>query len=61
MDFSYEGDHIRVTEELSETFDLPAKTIFVLFEHKSDEEITETLNKFRNKLKKLNPLHRLSV
>ncbi|MEK4231022.1 MMPL family transporter [Solibacillus sp. FSL H8-0538] len=41
--FFVEDDHIRITEELSETFGLPAKTIFVLFENKSDEEIKDIL------------------
>ena len=41
--FFFEGDHTRVTEELSETFDLPAKTIFVLFDNKSEQFITEAL------------------
>ena len=43
--FFVDGDHTYVTNELSDTFDLPAKTIFVLFENKSDEEITNVLNK----------------
>ena len=43
--FFVDGDHTYVTNELSETFDLPAKTIFVLFENKTDEEITNVLNK----------------
>lgn len=43
--FFVDGDHTYVTNELSDTFDLPAKTIFVLFENKTDEEITNVLNK----------------
>ncbi|WP_332646467.1 MMPL family transporter [Lysinibacillus sp. 54212] len=45
--FFVEDDHIRVTEELSETFGLPAKTIFVLFENKTDEEIDTLLQDFQ--------------
>lgn len=41
--FFYDGDHSYVTNELSDTFNLPAKTIFVLFENKSDEEISSAL------------------
>lgn len=41
--FSYNGDYQRVTAELSETFGLPASTIFVLFDSKSDEEIERVL------------------
>ncbi len=41
--FSYDGDYQRVTAELSETFGLPANTIFVLFDNKSDEEIERIL------------------
>ena len=43
--FFVDGDHTYVTNELSDTFDLPAKTIFVLFENKSDEQITSVMNK----------------
>ncbi|MGN7477844.1 MMPL family transporter [Solibacillus silvestris] len=41
--FFYDGDHSYVTNELSETFNLPAKTIFVLFDNKTDEEITAAI------------------
>lgn len=41
--FSYNGDYQRVTAELSETFGLPASTIFILFENKSDEAIERVL------------------
>lgn len=41
--FFYDGDHSYVTNELSDTFNLPAKTIFVLFENKTDEEISSAL------------------
>ncbi|WP_336046525.1 MMPL family transporter [Solibacillus ferritrahens] len=41
--FFYDGDHSYVTDELSETFNLPAKTIFVLFEDKTEEEINSAL------------------
>ncbi|WPK13462.1 MMPL family transporter [Lysinibacillus louembei] len=43
--FFVKDDHSRTMQELSETFDLPAKTIFVLFENKTDDEITIALNK----------------
>ncbi|WP_431028277.1 MMPL family transporter [Lysinibacillus sp. LZ02] len=42
--FFVKDDHIRVTEELSETFGLPAKTIFVLFEDKTGPEIERVLS-----------------
>ena len=41
--FSYDGDYQRVTAELSETFGLPANTIFVLFDNKSNQEIEHIL------------------
>ncbi|WP_339214431.1 MMPL family transporter [Solibacillus sp. FSL W8-0372] len=41
--FFYDGDHSYVTNELSETFNLPAKTIFVLFEDKTNKEINTAL------------------
>lgn len=43
--FFVDGDHIRVTEDLSNTFDIPAKTIFVLFKDKTDAEIENTIQK----------------
>ncbi|KGR86123.1 MMPL family transporter [Lysinibacillus odysseyi] len=43
--FSVDGDYNRVNEELSETFGLPAATIFVLFEQKSASDIEQTLKK----------------
>ncbi|WP_274308408.1 MMPL family transporter [Solibacillus daqui] len=46
--FFVDGDHTYVTNELSETFDLPAKTIFVLFKDKSDDEITSIMEKLEN-------------
>lgn len=48
--FFVDDDHIRVTEELSEKFDLPAKTIFVLFEGKSNSEITRILTKLEREI-----------
>lgn len=41
--FTINGDHKKVTEQLSEEFGLPAKTIFVLFNNKTDAEIEQTL------------------
>lgn len=43
--FFVKDDHSRTMQELSETFDLPAKTIFVLFENKTNDEITVALEK----------------
>lgn len=42
--FSVMDDHAQVTEELSETFDLPKQTIFILFEQKTNDEIHNLLN-----------------
>ncbi|MEG0449091.1 MAG: MMPL family transporter [Lysinibacillus sp.] len=41
--FFVEGDHTYVTNELSETFDLPAETILVVFDSADSKEIKETL------------------
>ncbi|MEO4054972.1 MMPL family transporter [Solibacillus sp. CAU 1738] len=41
--FFVKDDHIETINELANTFGTPAKTIFVLFEHKTDEEITAIL------------------
>ena len=41
--FFVDDDHMRVTEELAETFGLPAKTIFILFDNKTDEQINSVL------------------
>lgn len=46
--FFVDGDHTYVTNELSETFDLPAKTVFVLFKDKSDTDITTIMEKLEN-------------
>ena len=46
--FFVDGDHTYVTNELSETFDLPAKTVFVLFKDKSDADITTIMEKLEN-------------
>ncbi len=43
--FSTSGDHQKVMDELTETFDLPAESLFVVFENKTDEEIEAALNK----------------
>ena len=45
--FYVEDEHTYVTEQLSKTFDLPAKTIFVVFDNYTDEQITTTLNKLQ--------------
>lgn len=41
--FSVDGDHAYVSEELSKTFDVPAQTIFVVFEQYTDETIVDVL------------------
>lgn len=41
--FSVDGDHAYVSEELSKTFDVPAQTIFVVFEQYTDETIADVL------------------
>ena len=42
--FFYDGDHAHVKEELSVTFDLPADNVFVVFENKSESEVSKILN-----------------
>lgn len=54
--FFVDGDHTYVTNELSETFDLPAKTIFILFKDKSDAEITAVMEK----LEKMDAVHAMT-
>ena len=46
--FFVDGDHSYVTNELSNNFDLPAKTIFVLFKDKTDDDITTAIEKLKN-------------
>lgn len=41
--FRTDGEHQQVMEELTNTFDLPAETLFVVFENTTDETIQETL------------------
>ncbi len=48
--FSVNDDHKRVQQELSETFGLPEQTIFVLFEQKSDDDISNILNKLEDEV-----------
>ena len=43
--FSTDGEHAAVMEELSDTFDLPAETLFLVFNQTSDETIKQTLAK----------------
>ncbi len=43
--FSTDGEHAAVMEELSDTFDLPAETLFLVFNQTSDETIKQTLSK----------------
>ncbi|ALC87582.1 hypothetical protein AM499_18525 [Bacillus sp. FJAT-22090] len=41
--FNTDGEHQKVMEELTETFDLPAETLFVVFDNTSDATIERTL------------------
>ena len=43
--FSTDGEHQQVMEELTNTFDLPAETLFIVFDQTSDETIQQTLSK----------------
>ena len=45
--FSTDGEHAAVMEELSDTFDLPAETLFLVFNQTSDETIKQTLSKIK--------------
>ncbi|MEK4247333.1 MMPL family transporter [Psychrobacillus sp. FSL K6-2684] len=42
--FNMDGEHQKVMDELTETFDLPAETLFVVFDKTSEQQIEETLN-----------------
>ncbi|WP_438313424.1 MMPL family transporter [Sporosarcina sp. FA9] len=42
--FRTNGEHAKVMEIVSETFDMPAETMFLVFEKVDDELITNTLN-----------------
>lgn len=54
--FSVNGDYIRVTEELSKTFNLPEETILVLFKQKSDDEITDILNNLEEQVNEISEI-----
>ena len=41
--FSTNGEHQQVMDELTDTFDLPAETMFVVFDHTSKDTIDKTL------------------
>ncbi|SDN43319.1 putative drug exporter of the RND superfamily [Psychrobacillus sp. OK028] len=43
--FSTDGEHAEVMEELTNTFDFPAESLFVVFDQTSDSTIEETLQK----------------
>ncbi|MFJ7827277.1 MMPL family transporter [Psychrobacillus sp. NPDC096623] len=43
--FSTDGEHTEVMEELTNTFDFPAESLFVVFDQTSDSTIEETLQK----------------
>ncbi|MEK4520477.1 MMPL family transporter [Psychrobacillus sp. FSL W7-1457] len=46
--FKMNGEHQQVMDELTETFDLPAETLFVVFDKTSDQTIQDTLNDIEN-------------
>lgn len=46
--FKMDGEHQQVMDELTETFDLPAETLFVVFEKTSDQTIQEALDDIEN-------------
>ena len=41
--FSTDGEHAEVMEELTETFDFPAESLFIIFDQTSDDTIKEML------------------
>ncbi|MFJ5770623.1 MMPL family transporter [Psychrobacillus sp. NPDC093180] len=46
--FSTEGEHQLVMEELTNTFDLPAETLFIVFDQVSNETIEQTISKMED-------------
>lgn len=53
--FFVEGDHSYVTNKLSDTFDLPAETILVVFDTAEDKKIQDTLQKL-DKIKEIHSI-----
>jgi len=46
--FSTNGEHQQVMEELTDTFDLPAETLFIVFDQVSNETIQQTISEIEN-------------
>ena len=46
--FKMDGEHQQVMDELTETFDLPAETLFIVFNQTSDQTIQDTLDDIEN-------------
>ena len=46
--FKMDGEHQQVMDELTETFDLPAETLFIVFDQTSDQTIQDTLDDIEN-------------
>ncbi|GGA39308.1 MMPL family transporter [Psychrobacillus lasiicapitis] len=46
--FSTDGEHQRVMEELTDTFDLPAETLFIVFDQVSNETIQQTISEMED-------------
>ena len=42
--FSTNGEHQQVMDELTDTFDLPAETLFVVFDQTTDNTIKQTIS-----------------
>ena len=43
--FEMDGEHAKVMDTVSDTFDMPAETMFLVFEEIPDEQITSTLDR----------------
>lgn len=46
--FSTDGEHQQVMDELTNTFNLPAETLFIVFDNTTDETIRNTLSEIEN-------------
>ncbi|MFJ8063491.1 MMPL family transporter [Psychrobacillus sp. NPDC096426] len=46
--FSTNGEHQQVMDELTETFDLPAETLFIVFDRTTDETIRHTISEMED-------------
>ena len=40
-----DGEHAEVMDTVSDTFDMPAETMFLVFDDVADDQITSTLDK----------------